>query len=73
MGIKIAAVDESAPIPRQTFTVVECDVASEMFCCAFLRSNDGEDYSVFMSRAVRNGWTERRTSGNRVFVCPECK
>jgi hypothetical protein len=73
MGIKIAAVDESTPPPRQSYVVIECDVASEMFCRGFLRSDDGEAYSMFMSRAVRKGWTERRTNGNRVFVCPECK
>jgi hypothetical protein len=72
MGIKITTVNEDT-IPRVIFTVIECDVAKEFFCRGFLRSNDGEDYSVFMSRAVRTGWTERRTTGNRVFVCPECK
>jgi hypothetical protein len=72
MGIRITSIDEDT-IPRVIFTVIECDVAKEFFCRGFLRSNDGEDYSVFMSRAVRKGWTERRTSGNRVFVCPECK
>ena len=73
MVLKIEAINEEAPIPRECRVTIECDVAKAFFCRAFIQSETGEGYIGFMSRAVRMGWTERRTMGDRVFVCPECK
>lgn len=73
MGIKIDVIDDAAPIPRQSRVTLECDVAKAFFCRGFIQSVAPEDYVVFMSRAVRAGWTTRHNNGDRVFVCPECK
>jgi hypothetical protein len=73
MGLKIESIDESEPVPRAVRVIIECDVATEMFCRGFITSEANEGYMTFFSRAVRCGWTERRTTGERVFACPECK
>lgn len=67
MGICIKAINPTAPVPRETVTILTCDGETGLFPPAqasFARIED----------AMAAGWKETYgpTGEKRLFLCPDC-